>query len=883
MGLIRWITWAFLRWLVWLRYRIRVVGLRQVRARPGPYLILANHPSFSDPICVLSALWPAFRMRPMLLETNFQNPVLAPFAYLLRAIRIPDTERASQEARERAASAIAEAIGALRLGQNVILWPSGRLQRQPLEKLGATRAASDILAAVPEVTLVLVRTRGLWGSLFSWAYAKKPDLFLGMLKAAGILLVNLIVLAPRRRVTLTLQAFTPSERPAPQRELINRWMESWFNALGPEPPTFVPYFRHGRQSFHFPPPVDETPVIELSRIQEATRREVARILEEKLKRRLSDDENRAATTFQDLGLDSLERMEVSLAVEERFGFHSDHLPQTLGELWALAEGQLSGAPPKPPAANWFTRPSDNGSLEILAETIPAAFVERAFRHPQDVAVADDLAGAITYEKLLLGAMVISRRLRENIPADNVGLLLPAAVGADIAFFAIALAGKLPVLLNWTTGPANLNHAARIMDLTHVVTSRAFVDRTGITVKDTRLLFLEDLRARISKPELLGLLLRLRLFPSRIKHRILAGLDPNPRRIAVVLFTSGSEKAPKAVPLSHANIIADQRAAISALHISRQDSGMAFLPLFHSFGLTITGLLPLLVGVRVVRHPDPTDASAIARKIRAYRTTLMAGTPTFLSRIFERGQPGEFVSLRLIVCGAEKAPDSLFDQAAVVAPHADVLEGYGITECSPVVSVNLPGHIRRGTVGPPLPGVLVSVRDLETQLPVPQGCRGMLHVAGPTVFSGYLGWDGPQPFFEAEGQRWFVTGDLAAIDEAGYIVFHGRLKRFLKAAGEMISLPALEEPFTRLYPPTDDGPRVAVEGIDGPCGRRIVLFTTEHITLDEANALLRREGYQGIMRLDEVRRLERIPTLGTGKTDYKVLRQMLESLESVGSA
>src|SRR5207302_5860136 len=164
-------------------------------------------------------------------------------------------------------------------------------------------------------------------------------------------------------------------------------------------------------------------------------------------------------------------------------------------------------------------------------------------------------------------------------------------------------------------------------------------------------------------------------------------------------------------------------------------------------------------------------------------------------------------------------------------------------------------------------------DLETERMLPRGKLGMLHVAGPIVFPGYIGHEGPPPFREMDGKRWYVTGDLAELDPTGAIVFHGRLKRFLKAGGEMISLPALEEPFAKLYPPTDAGPRVAVEGVVAPEGRRIVLFTTEDVSLRDANALLLKEGFRGVMRLDEVRKVDKLPVLGTGKTDYKVLRGM----------
>jgi long-chain-fatty-acid--[acyl-carrier-protein] ligase len=207
--------------------------------------------------------------------------------------------------------------------------------------------------------------------------------------------------------------------------------------------------------------------------------------------------------------------------------------------------------------------------------------------------------------------------------------------------------------------------------------------------------------------------------------------------------------------------------------------------------------------------------------------------------------------------------------------AMIVEIYGITECSPVVSVNPPSAPKRGSIGQPLPGVAVRVVDLESGAAVPAGQMGMIHVSGPTVFPGYLGHDGPSPFVEEEGKRWYVTGDLGEWDDDGYLWFRGRLRRSLKAGGEMISLPALEEPFARLYPPTTEGPRVAVEGVEHERGRWIVLFTTEPLSLRQANALLLQEGFHGVMRLDEVRRVEGIPVLGRGlKTDYKQLRALV---------
>ncbi|MBX9583541.1 MAG: AMP-binding protein [Gemmataceae bacterium] len=872
----RWLCWAAVRLLLSLRYWLTVRGADAVFRHPGPYLILPNHPALMDPPNLLVRLWPRFQMRPMLLETNFQNPVLAPVMGLARAIRVPDTDTASAEARQKAEEAVRQVADALRAGENVILWPTGRIQRDGVERVGGARTAADVLAAVPDVTAVLIRTRGLWGSMFSCAWGDRPQIVGALLKGAGLLLANLVLFAPRRRVSVTVEAFPPGRRPEPTREAVNRWLQEWFNAdTGgkPETPSFVPYhFLFGPRTAEFPPPRTAAD-LDLSKVKPATKQAVADILAEKLKRPLTEQENAADTTVMQLGLDSLDAMEVALQVEQQFGFTADPVPTTVGQLWGLAEGLSEKAPPKPPPKGWFGKPSDPRPLSVDGATIPAAILNQAVRQRGHVIAADDLAGGVTYERLMVGAGAMAARFR-RIDAPNVGLLLPASVACDLAFLGLHLAGKLPVVLNWTTGPANLAHAAKLTGLTHVVTSKAFVDRTQVEVAGTKYLFLEEVRAGMGKLELLRRLLAVRLFPGWAKARLLSDANPDPHAPAVVLFTSGSEKAPKAVPLTHDNILSVQRGIVAIAHIGRDESIMGFLPMFHSFGLTVTGLLPLVIGIKVVHHPDPTDAGALVRKIAGYKATLVAGTPTFLQYILDKAKPGDLDAVRLFVVGAEKCPPAVFEKAKLLAPRAEVLEGYGITECAPVVSVNRPGESRPGTIGPPLPGVEVCVTDLETEEVLAAGKRGMLNVAGPTTFPGYLGADAPNPFREFGGKKWYVSGDLAELDEAGAIVFHGRLKRFLKAGGEMISLPALEEPFAVRYPPTDQGPRVAVEGVETPDGRKVVLFTTEDITLRDANALLQKEGFRGVMRLDEVRKLDALPVLGTGKTDYKALRGML---------
>ena len=871
---LRWLACYFFRALVWLRYRVQTRGLEKLRSLKGPTLILPNHPAEVDPLITMTRTWPAKQPRPMLFVGNFKGLVLGSLMKLLNAAEVPPLDQFDAAAKEKAAKAIQDVIDGLKRGESFILWPSGRLERDGQEYLGSATALTEILKAVPELNIVVVRTRGLVGSSSSYAYhGRLPNMGSAMLSAIGWLLASLLFFMPRRKVTQTYEVVHRSQLPPLEVDKVNRWFEAWYNAEGKEEPTFVPYHAFLGSRTHEYPPLAAVEKIDLALLRPEVQAEAKQLLQEKVEAIKGGGVDPSIftpeATLESLGFNSLARMDLQLAIERRFGFHADETPETVGQVYALAAGLARKGPPKPVPKAWST-PPNNVPASIEGDTIPAAFVERALRCRRDVAGADDLAGVLTYERMLVVALSMAKRFA-RLEGENVGLLLPASVAADISLLGLMLAGKVPVLLNWTTGEANLAHAARIMNLKTVLTSKAFLNRTAVKVEGTANLFLEDLRAGMGTFELFRQLLGVRWFPGSVRHRV-PKIDPDSP--AVVLFTSGSEKAPKAVPLTHRNLLANIRMALDGFTLKRSDSILGFLPPFHSFGLTVTGLMPLLAGIRVVRHPDPTDAGGLARKITTYKPTLLAGTPTFVSYILARSEPGDLDSLRLIVVGAEKCPPALFEEVKNKTKGALLLEGYGITECSPIVSANRPDANKPGTIGQPFPGIEVRVVDIDTQKPLPVGELGMLLVAGPTIFPGYLGYDGPSPFLEQDGKRWYITGDLAKIDADGFIHFSGRLKRFLKAGGEMISLPALEEPFTHAYPPTKDGPQVAIEGVERDGTVKIVLFATGPMTLREANQRLENAGFHGVMRLNEVRPIDKIPVLGTGKTDYKVLRALL---------
>jgi acyl-CoA synthetase (AMP-forming)/AMP-acid ligase II/1-acyl-sn-glycerol-3-phosphate acyltransferase/acyl carrier protein len=857
-----------------LRYRVEIDGLDQLRDLRGPALVLPNHPGHIDPVLVMTNLGGVIPLRPLVVSFMYRPFYLNPLMRFIGALEVPDMVAHSHSAREQVEPLINTVVEGLDRGGKFLIYPAGRIERNGMEQIGSTRAVSDILARRPETTVVLVRTVGVWGSMTTFApTGKEPSLPEKFVKAIGILAMNLLFFAPRRRIKMTIEILDPArlkKLPGLSRKKLNPVLEEWYNRGLSTEPTFVPYhFLFGPRTFEYPRP-EAAREIAFDQITPVTRQAVREILEEKLKRPLTEDEQKPAMLLENLGLDSLDRMDLAQIIEQRFSFRSDMIATTVGELGALAQGLIEADQGEaiPVPAIWTApRAKAETAFSVAAPTILEAFARQALAHPKEAAAADDLSGVVTYARMLTGARLMSKRFAE-LPGEAVGLMLPASVAAGTAFLALLWARKLPVLLNWTTGPVNLNHAAKVMGIQRVVTSRKFVDRIGVAIEGVEYVFLEDVRKGIGKMEALATLLGIRLFASGV----LGSLPPiKPEDTAVILFTSGSEKAPKAVPLTQRNIMTDVQAGASALGFRRGDVLLGFLPPFHSFGLSGNLVLPLVGGVRVVHHADPTDAVGLARKIAAYKPTLLLTTPTFFSYILNAAKPADLASLRLVITGAEKCPEAVFARAKEMTPHAILTEGYGITECSPVVSVSRPDNLRPGTIGQPLDGVEVLVVDNDSMKPLPVGERGLLLVSGATIFPGYLHYEGPSPFHEPDGKRWYITGDLARVDAEGFIHFAGRLKRFLKAGGEMISLPALEEPLAVAYPPGEKGPQVAVEGIETPTGRKIVLFTTTELKLAEANALLTRAGFRGIMRLDEVRRVEALPLLGTGKIDYKVLR------------
>ncbi len=528
-----------------------------------------------------------------------------------------------------------------------------------------------------------------------------------------------------------------------------------------------------------------------------------------------------------------------------------------------------------PTQNWYnlTTPPQFPS-QVVHETLGHAFLERARERPKEIVIADPTSGAKTYRDLLVGIFVLRKEILK-FPDEYVGIMMPASVGVNVMYLATIFSGKIPVMINWTLGRKNLRYCVESLNVSRILTSRELVQRLqeqGFEIEELqdRFVFVEDIRRDLSTAAKLQAWRSSRFSWTKLQEVKIP-------ETAVVLFTSGSESHPKAVPLTHRNILANLVDVFQCLTFYNYDCLLGYLPPFHSFGLTITTLLPMCFGVRVVYYPNPTHGQTLGEIIEAYRATIIVSAPTFLDSIFRHAQGDRLSSVRLVITGAEKCPLSTYDALAHHCPQALLLEGYGVTETSPVISVNDENNPYPGTIGKVIPSFEYAIVDSETWQHAALNRPGMLLVRGPSVFSGYLNYDGPSPFVDFEGKLWYRTGDLVKENEDKVLTFVAREKRFIKRGGEMISLPAIESVLdTHFNDNHHAGPTLAVAASPDAHHPEIVVFTTTDLDRKRINHVIQQEGLSGLHNVRKVIRLNEMPVLGTGKTDYRALTERLKT-------
>ena len=480
-------------------------------------------------------------------------------------------------------------------------------------------------------------------------------------------------------------------------------------------------------------------------------------------------------------------------------------------------------------------------------------------------VEDALPSALSYGRLVAASETLGRILaRSSKPGERIGLLLPNSVGAAVAFLALHARGRIPAMLNPTAGPDGVAAAARIAGLRLVLSSRRFVAAARLDAVaqrlagEAQLLWLEDLRRGIGLGVKLAGLWSAVLAEGRHRRLAIAGSHP-----AVVLFTSGSEGAPKAVVLSHANLLSNQRQIAARVDFSPRDRALNALPMFHGFGLT-GFLLPLLAGVPCHLYPSPLHYRMVPEIAYDTKATIVFGTDTFLAGYARRANAYDFFALRYVFAGGESVREETralwFERFGM-----RLLEGYGVTECGPVLAVNTPMHYRTGTVGRLLPLV-------EHRLEAVEGIEGggRLLVRGPNVMLGYLRAGGGQALAEPPG-GWHDTGDVVRIDEDGYLRILGRIRRFAKIGGEMVSLALCEAIAEAAFPDH----RHAAVALADPRRGEVLVLVSEAPGADRGRlaAAARRLGLPEIAVPRELIEVERLALLGTGKPDYPRIERL----------
>lgn len=508
----------------------------------------------------------------------------------------------------------------------------------------------------------------------------------------------------------------------------------------------------------------------------------------------------------------------------------------------------------------------------LRRSMLKAFLSAAKKHGADKKILIDGDGReLTYNELRRAAFAIGSVIKQKSDdGETLGIMLPTGAGSVIALLAIHAADRIPAMLNFTAGAKNLKAAAKTAPLTKVITAHKFIEIAGLHAliksleKHVEFLYLEDMREEI------GVGGKLRAILGPLMPQFLVP-NPSPDDTGVILFTSGTEGTPKGVVLTHANILANIEQIEEHVVFEEDDIFFNPLPTFHCYGLTAGTLLPLLIGYPVVLHPSPLQTKTIAKRIFQTRASILFATDTFLQQYMRASSDGGLNSLRIAVCGAERVREET-RKTAEQRFSFEVLEGYGVTECAPVLAANQPGDIRSGTIGKMLPGIDCRIEPVDG---LDEG--GCLWVRGPNIMKGYIKSDQPGQVIPLDG-GWHDTGDVVSVDEEGYYVIRGRMKRFAKIGGEMVSLTVVENCASAVWP---DHMHAAAIVPDPRKGEQIILIS-EHPN-PKRQELLTWAQTHGVPEISVPKKIistESLPVLGTGKLDYVSITKLAKDAMGV---
>ncbi|WP_163337799.1 AMP-binding protein [Desulfopila sp. IMCC35008] len=492
------------------------------------------------------------------------------------------------------------------------------------------------------------------------------------------------------------------------------------------------------------------------------------------------------------------------------------------------------------------------------------FIDIAKKFGEKTAIHDHSTNKkVPYSRSLIATLILAN-IFNKLEKGNIGLMVPTSAGCILAKLGILMSGRTPVMINYSTGAEqNAKYSQKKCDFKTIVTSRALLEKIECPFVDG-MIYLEDIMDSISTFQKIRAAVLSKLPAGLIKKLISGGHEDDNM---VILFTSGSEKDPKAVQLTHRNIGSNVVACTERFKFTEDEIFLSTLPYFHVFGLTVNMWIPLYHGNTILTYANPLDYKKVCRIVREGKATLMVGTPSFFWGYLRKSEPGDFDSLRIGLSGADKCPDSLRD-AFYEKHNMPLYEGYGATECSPVIAANCPEDNRAGSVGKPLDGLQVRIENYETGEECGPGEDGRILIKGQSVMKGYFN-DFEQTSMHIR-RGWYDTGDMGNIDEDGYLWHVGRLKRFVKVGGEMVSLVKIEDTLEKLLP--EDAHCCVVEIPDAMKGARIVAVTTE--PLDQKSTIKKlAETLPAIAIPKTFLVMENLPKMGSGKIDFRAITEL----------
>lgn len=866
---------AFARFFLHLRYRVHIEGMKEFDHN-GPIIVFPNHPALVDPMIMITEIGRKKILSPVMTETYIHTPWLGPILRAMKTVPVGDLARWwSIEDVEKAFQGIREGI---QRKQNILIYPSGHIYVQPFEHIVGKKMAFEIVSRLPkDAKIIVARTKWLWGSIWGKAYTwESPKLMKVLLKSLWYIISNGIFFLPKRDITIEYSDMTEKLRNWQKEwlDVFNQNLQDYYNHTGNEECRFIRHYFYRNDVLWMKEP--EAIPWSVAELEQKTQvnidipNELLKDIKEKvakIKKIDSNDVRDESNLVLELHCDSLDMAEIKSLLQKDYQNSSNpaiwllKTPKDLAymALWvSLWEEKL-------PSCNFSPRSETNISYKysewdtILSEAKKVFCAEK-----NSPFLYDSILGEMTRNDFLLRSYVIATYL-ERIKNDRVGIMIPALSSTSLLLFWVYLSWKLPVMLNWTVGEKSFTHCMNFAGLETILTSKKFYEKIQtpwLAAFEGKMIFIEDVIKDLTVSIKMRAAMKKFLF-----------LLPKKREDAVMLFTSWSESLPKAVLLTHKNILSDIEWALSLVPFKKNETIIGFLPPFHSFGFTINTIFPFVAPIQAAYTPDPGDARTIGKVLFHTQASIVSATPTFLRMILSGNDKEFLASLKFAFVWAEKCSDEVFTLFGQKCPEATILEWYGITECSPIVTVNPLEKQIKWSAGKFLPTLTPMIRSLDGKEVLKTWEQGMIYLNGPSIFGGYLDSNLENPFDEFKGKKWYKTGDLWYIDNEWFLFITWRLKRFVKIAWEMISLPFIENILLEKYG-NPEITTLAIEAKEENGNVTIVAFTTFEESIQAMNDYIHAHGASNLVKIARVQKIDAIPVLWTGKTDYKQLKSLI---------